>query len=211
VTDRPKKYRLQKLRLDEISIVDAGACEEAVVTIFKRGNAAPQPGPDDTRLSDPKADAVMAELIETIKKAKALIGELPDSTDPKRLRGTELAIKKLADANKAAAITLRQMRAREVAESYFGKGGTLSDLRKTVAEAEDLPRRLQAHRDQADLDTLREAKATIDRPIHPVDRDRRRVNDALDDEIRARQAQTGEAYVEAMDRILADRKRNRGG
>lgn len=32
------KYRLSKIRLDEISIVDAGACSEATVTIFKRAD-----------------------------------------------------------------------------------------------------------------------------------------------------------------------------
>jgi hypothetical protein len=211
VTDRPKKYRLQKLRLDEISIVDAGACEEAVVTIYKRGPT-PQPGPD-VHLSNSEADRVMQELIASIRKARDLIGQLPDTTPPRQFRSVEDSIKKLAAAQASAAVTLRQFQARQNAEAAFKGTGlsSLADLRKAAAEAEDLPRRLQAHRDQADLDTLREAKATIDRPIHPVDRDRRRVNDALDEEVRARQAQTGEAYVEAMDRILADRKRNRGG
>jgi hypothetical protein len=211
VTERPKKYRLQKLRLDEISIVDAGACEEAVVTIFKRGPA-PQPGPD-VHLSNSEADRVMQELIASIRKARDLIGQLPDTTPPRQFRSVEDSIKKLAAAQASAAVTLRQFQARQNAEAAFKGTGlsSLAELRKAAAEAEDLPRRLQAHRDANDMDTLRNARAKIDRPTGVYDRERRRQNDALDAEVVAMVGRTGDPYTVCLDRILADRKRNRGG
>lgn len=208
-----KKYRLTKLRLDEISIVDQGACDEAVVTIFKRDTSGTQPGADDTRLSDPKADAIMSELVASIRKARDLIGQLPSDLDPKRLRGTEAAIAKLAEASKSAQITLRQFQARQSAEAVFkGTGLTsLSDLRAEVAKAEDLPNRLQAHRDNLDLDVLREAQRHADTPRQAIDRARRREGDRLDEDVKAEMASGGGSYTEALDRLLAERKRTRGG
>lgn len=132
-----KRYRLTKLRLNEISIVDAGADANAVVTIFKRADQSKgatemtdlekmvaQMGEATKTIADLTAsvtkanadsatkDATIADLQKRLAAAEAAKGAADDGEDPILKAADPLVaaeIVKLRKANAAAAKQLAQL------------------------------------------------------------------------------------------------------
>jgi hypothetical protein len=132
-----KRYRLTKLRLNEISIVDAGADPNAVVTIFKRDDRSnggkpmtdlekmvAQMGEATKTIADLQAsvtkanadsatkDATIADLQKRLAVAEAAKGSGADDEDPILKAADPLVaaeIVKLRKANAAAAKQLAQL------------------------------------------------------------------------------------------------------
>lgn len=132
-----KRYRLTKLRLNEISIVDAGADPNAVVTIFKRDDRSnggkpmtdlekmvAQMGEATKTIADLQAsvtkanaesatkDATIADLQKRLAAAEAAKGSGADDEDPILKAADPLVaaeIVKLRKANAAAAKQLAQL------------------------------------------------------------------------------------------------------
>ena len=99
----PKKFRLTKIRLHEISLVDAGADENALVTVFKRKKGAAAPNPGDGNPPRPTGDQSMPTEMEKMtaemEKAAETIGELT-----KKLEAAEAArVEAVTKAEKAEA------------------------------------------------------------------------------------------------------------
>ncbi len=172
---KPKRHRLRKLRLDEISLVDKGACEDATITIFKRGDPdmtdleKMQKAMEDATASIEKLTKRAEEAEERATKAEAEVAkaktEAPvqksgaEGDDEEILKGADPAVRdmilKLRKSNEASEQRLAKLDdERDIAKAVDVCKRDFSHLPVKADEFGPVLKRAMGTMDQADFEEL---------------------------------------------------------